>query len=395
MALRRYAVTVDPAAYTTLGLGSQGAPTAVIDVDAILTDLRLPNPRRSAINTRDYPDVEALSEMRLTLQYTDSPGTMALSLSCDAETLKRYGIVIEPLTWTQEVKGVIALDSTQPEPLASPTVDEGEPPAPPPPYALAPGPLTSLLDQNGNGLNLRPLYARVQEERDNMCREVFGRNEYSATKTQSVFVVNEAGGAFSNLYRAAYTAVQTGEGAAAVPACYFTVEVWDLSWNEENRLVFSTVLAREARDKKAAESMLAYEGSRYKVTALPGGGASNPGRVAFDQNGFVRFPSCPTSFRMPNGLYWSPTYDRLTEDQIWQLTGVSGHTLSNLLRFARREISTRYGFPFDAEREPEFFRHYNARPWYLPDPSYTDERMSEAEAMNIRLLREIQSLVDS
>jgi len=279
--------------------------------------------------------------------------------------------------------------------MASPTVDKGEAPAPPPPFALVPGPLASLLDQNGNGLNLRPLYERVQEERDRMCREFFGKNEYSTTKTQSVFVINEAGGAFLNLYRAAYTATQTGEAAADLPSRYFMVEVWDLSWTPDNRLAFSTVLSREARDKRAAESMLAYEGSRYTVTALPGGGISNPSRVPFDQNGFVRFPSCPTSFRMPNGLYWSPTYDHLTEDQIWQLTGVSGHTLSNLLRFARREISTRYGFPFDAEREPEFFRHYSARSWYVPDPSYTDERMTEAEARNIRLLREIQNLVDN
>ncbi|MCL2695358.1 MAG: YARHG domain-containing protein [Clostridiales bacterium] len=393
--LRRYAIPLNLADYTTLGLGAKGVPTAIIDVDAILTDLYLPNPRQSEINLADYPDVKALMQMQVALAYTDESGLMELNVLCDTRTLLRYGIEIETLSWTQEVKGVIALDSTQPEPLAAPTTEEEEePPETPPLHNLSPGPLTSLLDQSGNGLNLRPVYERALSERDAQCRKLFGRNEWTVSKTQVIFVTDSRSGA-SNLFRAAYTAKQSGEGAENAPSYFFTVEIKNLVWTESGQVTFSSVETQAASDKKAAESLSAFSASRYTVTVLPGGGVSNPDRIAFDQNGFVRFAGLPTSYRLASGLYWSPTYDWLTEDHIWQLTGITGHSLSNLLRYARKEISARYGCPFDPERESEFFRHYGAQRWYSADADYTDERMTETEARNIRLLREIQSLIDN
>ena len=395
ISLRRYTATVNLENYTSLGLNGKGVPTAVIDVDAILTDLHLPNPRRSQINLKDYPDVEALSRMQVFLSYTDTPSTMDLSVSCDSQTLKRFGIALETLAWTQEIKGVIALDSTQPEPLATPTTGGGEEvPVPASLFNVETGFLQELLDEDGNGLNLRPLYERAQAERDSVCQKLFGKNDYNVSKTQALFVTDTEEGAFSNLYRAAYSAVMTGEGVDTT-ARYFTVEIRNLSWTEEHQLAFASVSSASATSRKAAEGVADYAAARYTVTVLPGGGVSNAARIPFDQNGFVRYPFAPTSFRMASGLYWSPSFDRLTEDQIWQLTGVNGHSLTNLLRYARREISARYGSPFDADREPEFLKLYGEQHWYKADAGYTDERMTETEARNIRLLREIQSLIEN
>jgi len=395
VALRSYAVPLDLSAYTTLGLGSEDRPTAIIDVDAILNDLRLPNPGRRELYLADYPDVQALLQMQVSLAYTEAPGAMELTVHCDTDTLRRYGIAIHPLAWTQEVKGTIALDSTQPEPLAAPRMEEEEAPEPLPIFDLQPGRLTSLLDAGGNGLPLRPVYECVRAERDAMCKKLFPGNEYSVSKTQTIFVADEGRDTVQNLYRATYAATQTGEGAAASVTHYFTVELRNLTWTEAGQVTFSGVETRPAADKQAAESTAAYAGARYRVSILPGGGISNLNRVPFDQNGFVRFPALPTSYRLSGGLYWSPTFEPLLEDNIWQLTGVSGHSLPNLLRYARKEIAARYGSPFNPERDGEFFGHYGARAWYSPDPDYTDERMTEVEARNIRLLREIQSLIEN
>ena len=127
---------------------------------------------------------------------------------------------------------------------------------------------------------------------------------------------------------------------------------------------------------------------------LSGGGVKVDGRQGFDQNGFVRFPDSPTSYRMANGVYWSPTYDKLDEETVWKLTAVEGHSLANLLRYARKEIYARYYTAFDAKTEREFKTHYEAYEWYEPREPDLSDFMTETERQNIRLLREIQSLIE-
>jgi hypothetical protein len=134
--------------------------------------------------------------------------------------------------------------------------------------------------------------------------------------------------------------------------------------------------------------------SNGTVTKLWGGGVRVDGKNGFDQNGFVRFPNRPTSYRLANGVFWSPTYDALSEDMIWSLTAVEGHSLANLLRYARKEIYARYYVAFDPKTEREFNEHYRSYGWYEPKEPDRSGLMTETERNNIRLLREIQSLIE-
>ena len=79
---------------------------------------------------------------------------------------------------------------------------------------------------------------------------------------------------------------------------------------------------------------------------------------------------------------------------IWALTAVDGHSLANLLRYARKEIYARYYTAFDPKTEREFNEHYRAYAWYEPRTPDLSGLMTEAEKSNIRLLREIQSLIE-
>ena len=97
---------------------------------------------------------------------------------------------------------------------------------------------------------------------------------------------------------------------------------------------------------------------------------------------------------MANDVYWSPTYDPLDEDAIWSLTAVEGHSLANLLRYARKEIYARYYVAFDPKTEREFMDHYCAYDWYEVRVPDLLGRMTETERSNMRLLREIQSLIE-
>jgi len=84
----------------------------------------------------------------------------------------------------------------------------------------------------------------------------------------------------------------------------------------------------------------------------------------------------------------------LDEDAIWKLTAVDGHSLANLLRYARKEIYARYYMAFDPKSEREFRQHYNAYDWYEERKPDLSRLMTETERSNIRLLREIQSLIE-
>ena len=273
--------------------------------------------------------------------------------------------------------------------LAPVPLPQTETPAPvnTPEPAEADGYLTSLLDADGNGLNLRSVCEAVHSERDLLCKEIFGNN-YDTTKTQVAFIVY-TGGRHTNLYRASYTATFRPEDGAEPVSIWFTVDVYDL-YREGGRIRYGSIDV-SMYDSEEESKRLPSSGS---VTKLWGGGVRVNGKNGFDLNGFVRFPNSPTSYRLANGVYWSPTYDLLDEDMIWALTAVDGHSLANLLRYARKEIYARYYTAFDPKTEREFNEHYRAYAWYEPRTPDLSGLMTEAEKSNIRLLREIQSLIE-
>ena len=167
------------------------------------------------------------------------------------------------------------------------------------------------------------------------------------------------------------------------------MDVYDL-YREGGRIRYGSIDV-SMYDSEEESKRLPSSGS---VTKLWGGGVRVNGKNGFDLNGFVRFPNSPTSYRLANGVYWSPTYDLLDEDMIWALTAVDGHSLANLLRYARKEIYARYYTAFDPKTEREFNEHYRAYAWYEPRTPDLSGLMTEAEKSNIRLLREIQSLIE-
>lgn len=373
---------IDLEPYVMVGTDAGGNPAVLLDVDAILNDLHLPNPNRPGVDMHDYPDVEALCTAKMHLSYLDDEH-MHVTIEADTDTLARYGITFRTVSWDQRIKGFVEGETPTPvptpieTPAATPTPDAGE----------QDGYLTSLLDADGNGLNLRTVCEAVQNERDFTCKEIFGNN-FDTTKTQVVFIVyTEA--RHHNLYRASYTAVYKPEDGQEPITIWFTVDLYDL-YRYQGEIGYGTVDVTMCGSEDESKRVP----SGGSATKLWGGGVRQNGKNGFDQNGFVRFYDCPTSYRMANGVYWSPTYDLLTEDMIWKLTAVEGHSLANLLRYARKEIYARYYTAFDAKTEREFASHYGAYDWYEPRDPDLSYLMTETERSNIRLLREIQSLIE-
>ena len=383
VAVRGHRTVIDLENYVNVGTDAGGNPAVLLDVDAILNDLRLPNPNRPGVNAADYPEVYALCTAKMHLFPIDADH-MRVTIEADTETLARYGISFAASTWEQQVKGFVA--GATPTPVPLPQTDAPEP-SPTPDPAEADGYLTSLLDGDGNGLNLRIVCEAVQNERDLLCKEIFGNN-YDTTKTQVAFIVY-TGGRHKNLYRASYTATFRPEDGSEPVSIWFTVDVYDLM-RTEGRISYGSIDVT-MHDSEEKSKRLPSSGS---VTKLWGGGVRVNGKNGFDLNGFVRFPNSPTSYRLANGVYWSPTYDLLDEDMIWALTAVDGHSLANLLRYARKEIYARYYTAFDPKTEREFNEHYRAYAWYEPRTPDLSGLMTEAEKSNIRLLREIQSLIE-
>ena len=382
-AVRGHKTVIDLENYVNVGTDAGGNPAVLLDVDAILNDLRLPNPNRPGVKASDYPEVYALCTAKMRLVPIDAEH-MRVTIEADTETLARYGISFAATTWEQQVKGFV--EGATPTPVPLPQTDAPEP-SPTPDPAEAGGYLTSLLDGDGKGLNLRIVCEAVQNERDLLCKEIFGNN-YDTTKTQVAFIVY-TGGRHTNLYRASYTATFRPEDGAEPVSIWFTVDVYDL-YREGGRIRYGSVDV-SMYDSEEESKRLPSSGS---VTKLWGGGVRVNGKNGFDLNGFVRFPNSPTSYRLANGVYWSPTYDLLDEDMIWALTAVDGHSLANLLRYARKEIYARYYTAFDPKTEREFNEHYRAYAWYEPRTPDLSGLMTEAEKSNIRLLREIQSLIE-
>ncbi len=381
-AVRGHKTVIDLEQYVAVGTDAGGNPAVLLDVDAILNDLHLPNPNRPGVDLKNYPDVEALCTAKMHLSYL-SEERMRVTIEADTDTLRRYGIEFKTMSWDQQIKGFVAGETPSP----SPTPSEA-PAATPSSAANEPdGFLDSLLDADGNGLNLRTICETVQKERDFTCNEVFGNN-FDTIKTQVVFIVY-TGGHRKNLYRASYTATYKPEDGQEPIMIYFTVDLYDL-YRFNGEIGYGGIDV----SMYGTEEESKHIPSGGKATRLWGGGVKVDGKNGFDQNGFVRFPDCPTSYRMANGVYWSPTYDLLSEEMIWKLTAVEGHSLANLLRYARKEIYARYYTAFDPKTEREFLAHYSAYPWYEAREPDLSDLMTETERQNIRLLREIQSLIE-
>jgi hypothetical protein len=220
-----------------------------------------------------------------------------------------------------------------------------------------------------------------------LCKEIFGNN-YDTTKTQTAFIVYTEGRR-KNLYRASYTATYRPEDGSDPYSVWFSVDVYDLS-RRDGQITFAGTDV-SMYDSEEESKRLPGKGT---ATKLWGGGVRVNGKNGFDLNGFVAFPGYPTSYRLANGIYWSPTYDALNEDAIWSLTAVDGHSLANLLRYARKEIYARYYSAFDPKSEREFAEHFSKYDWYEAREPDLTMLMTETEKSNIRLLREIQSLIE-
>ncbi|MBR2644399.1 MAG: hypothetical protein IKD54_03830 [Clostridia bacterium] len=382
VSLRGHLTVIDLENYVAVGTDAGGNPAVLLDVDAILRDLHLPNPNRPGVDMHDYPDVEALCTAKMHLSYL-SDDRMRVTIDADTDTLRHYGIAFKALSWEQQIKGFVEGETPTPVPTPAETPNTSASPAP----SVQDGFLTSLLDEDGNGLNLRIVCEAVQNERDFTCNEVFGNN-FDTTKTQVVFIVY-TGGVHHNLYRASYTATYKPEDGQEPITIWFTVDLYDL-YRFNGEIGYGQIDVSMCGSEEESRHI----SSNGSVTRLSGGGVKVSGKNGFDQNGFVRFPDCPTSYRMANGVYWSPTYDALTEDMIWKLTAVEGHSLANLLRYARKEIYARYYTAFDPKTEREFDAHYKSYKWYQAREPDLSGLMTETERQNIRLLREIQSLIE-
>ena len=391
LGLRRPAV-LNPQAYVSVGRDAFGQPVAAIDTEAMLRDLHLPSPADDPRAVERYADVAAILGMRAEAALT-ADETARVTVVADTEALSAAGILVEPLSWEQPIGTAPIAAEREPAPSMAAVLAPGQPTAthadktfaPTPTPGAQPGELLhSLVDADGCGYNLRAVCERVHELRDSLLKSLYGDAAYGFEKIQVSFSVEPN---VNNCYQATYRCWL--ETADATPAnTYFYVRVYHLTVGEHGVEFLSSTASFCRTEKDARRAPF------DNATVLSGGGVSVPGKAVFDQNGFLLFPDCPTSYRMANGVYWSPTYDLLDEDMIWKLTAVDGHSLANLLRYARKEIYARYYAGFDERTEREFYEHYTSYPWYREMTPDRTADMTDAERTNIRLLREIQSLVE-
>ena len=371
--------------YVTLGKQPGGEPYAEIDRDALFNDLHLPPPTDHAHAAERLPEVRALNDMQLFLSSTDKEDVLQVVVLADAETLQRHGIRFETLSWEQPITKRTGQSTGIPSFVPGDSEQAASRP-------VAGTYLSSLADDNGDGYNLRAVCERVQQERDALCREKLG-DSYKADKLQVSFSTNIGDATYHNVYQASYRATIENEDPNLAVTIFFRVRLFNLQIAEDGTIAFDSY-ADVSIQKTEAECKRAPSSSQYETMILSGGGQRISGKPIFDQNGFVLFADQPTSYRMATGVYWSPTYELLTEDMIWKLTAADGYSLAKVLRYARKEIYARYYAAFDPQTEHEFYEHYRAYPWYHElSPDRTVD-MTETERANMRLLREIQSLVE-
>ena len=157
--------TADLAAYTTLTRTGETV-TAVLDMDSLLTELELPNPRIEPKAARNGA-VKHLLGMKLNVAFTEEPDVVTVSVDANEPALKWRGIALKERTWTAAVKVLPRTPDSEEAPVEVQAPDK-------PQTVLADGYLTGLLDEEGKGLNLRTVCERVHFERDRLAKEIFG-----------------------------------------------------------------------------------------------------------------------------------------------------------------------------------------------------------------------------
>ena len=377
--------TADLAAYTTLTRTGETV-TAVLDVDSLLTELGLPNPRTEPKAARNKA-VKAILNMQLSLAFTEEPDVIAVTAEVNEGVLRRRGILLKERTWTGPAK--VLPRTAQEEPILPGQTAEK------PKTVLPEGYLTALLDQEGKGLNLRPVCEKVHFERDRLSKEIFGNN-YVTSKTNVWFIVYPEGQERHNCYRAVYTLTETGapEGRS-IQSCCFTVDVLDLNYRAGIGIGFSKTDVAIYPDHAAAASLDEFTARGCTVTELAGGSVPGPERPSFDYNGFVRFVGLPMSHPLPDGSLWSPSCDPLDEDDLWRLVGNGEHTMAAFLTYVRMEIYARHGYTFPNEDQGTYREHFSACDWYKGVEDAPERFMTPTERRNLDLIRDMEALLES
>ena len=378
--------TADLAAYTTLTRTGETV-TAVLDVDSLLTELELPNPRTEPEAAARSKAVKAILAMELELAFTPEPDMLTVTANVNERALKRQGIVLKEKTWTALAK--VLPRTAQEEPTF--TAQEVDRPT----TRLPNGYLTALLDEEGKGLNLQPVCEKVRFERDRLAKEIFGNN-YVTIKTNVWFIVYPEGSQRHNVYRAVFTLAETGarEGRS-VKDCCFTVDVPDLSYHEGAGIGFSNTDVAIYPTYGEASSLEEFTAQGCAITELVGGSVQGPERPSFDYNGFVRFVGRPMSHPLPDGTLWSPSLDPLEEDDLWRLVGNGEYTMTELLDYVCMEIYARRGYTFPNEDQAAYRQHFSACDWYSGTEDAPERFMTATERENLNLVRRLKDLLES
>ena len=379
--------TADLSAYTTLTRTGETV-TAVLDLDSLFTELDLPNPRTGKKTVRNRA-VTALMNMELQLAFTEEPDVIRVTANVDEKALRRQGIVLKEQTWTGAVKVLPRTAAQEDAPLFTQETDRLQ-------TVQADGYLISLLDEEGNGLNLRKVCERVHFERDRLAKEIFGNN-YVTTKTNVWFIVYPEGSERHNAYRAVFTLAETGgeQDVRSVKNCCFTVDVLDLSYRAGLGVGFAKTDVAIYPTYEAASSLNEFTAQGCAITELVGGSVLGEPRPSFDYNGFVRFVGLPMSHPLPDGTLWSPSADPLEEDDLWRLVGNGEYTMTELLSFVCMEIYARRGYTFPNPDQAAYRDHFAGCSWYSGTESAPERFMTVVERRNLEMVRELQSLLDS
>ena len=376
----------DLSAYTTLTRTGETV-TAVLDLDSLLTELELPNPRTEPKAARNGA-VKALLNMKLELAFTEEPDVMTVTADVNERALQRRGIGLKARTWTGAVKVL-------PRTTAQEEVVEAPPEVEKPRTVLAEGYLTSLLDEELKGLNLRKVCEQVHFERDRLAKEIFGNN-YVTSKTNVWFIVYPEGSQRHNLYRAVFTLAETGEQEVrSIRNCCFTVDVVDLVYRPGTGIGFAKTDVAIYPTYEEASSLEELQAQGCAITEILGGSVPGPERPSFDYNGFVRFVGLPMSHPLPDGSLWSPSSDPLEEDDLWRLVGNGEYTMAELLSFVRMEIYARHGYTFPNEDQAAYRQHFDACDWYRGTEDAPERFMTPTERRNLDLVRELEALLES
>ena len=376
----------DLSAYTTLTRTGETV-TAVLDLDSLLTELELPNPRTEPKAARNGA-VKALLNMKLELAFTEEPDVMTVTADVNERALQRRGIGLKARTWTGAVKVL-------PRTTAQEEVVEAPPEVEKPRTVLAEGYLTSLLDEELKGLNLRKVCEQVHFERDRLAKEIFGNN-YVTIKTNVWFIVYPEGGQRHNVYRAVFTLAETGEQAVrSIRNCCFTVDVLDLSYRAGTGVGFAKTDVAIYPTYEEASDLGEFTAQGCAITALAGGSVPGPERPSFDYNGFVRFVGLPMSHPLPDGSLWSPSCDPLDEDDLWRLVGNGEYAMTELLEWVAMEIYARHGYTFPNEDQAAYRQHFEACDWYRATEDAPERFMTTTERRNLELVRDLKALLDA